>query len=58
MVAEGCEDTRAYLAQKKPITDICRELCFTKVVRNVIPPNATEFRYERKRQPILNICPR
>lgn len=29
-----------------------------KVVRNLIPSDATEFRYERKTQPILNICPR
>jgi len=41
---------RAYFAQKKPI---CREFWLSrKVVRKVIRSGATEFRYERGRQPL------
>src|SRR3954453_13494644 len=44
---------RAYFAHKKPIKTICRELRLSrKVVRKVIRSQATEFRYERGRQPL------
>jgi hypothetical protein len=43
---------RAYFAQKKPIKAICREFRLSrKVVRKVIRSEATEFHYERGRQP-------
>jgi hypothetical protein len=49
---------RAYFAQKKPIKAICREFRVSrKVVRKVIRSQATEFRYERGRQPLPRIDP-
>ena len=49
---------RAYFAQNKPIRTICRELRVSrKVVRKVIRSRATEFRYERGRQPLPRIDP-
>jgi len=49
---------RAYFAQKKPIKAICRELRLSrKVVRKVIRSEATEFHYERGRQPLPRIDP-
>lgn len=43
---------RAYFIQKKPIKAICRDLKVSrKVVRKVVRSEATEFRYERDRQP-------
>jgi hypothetical protein len=49
---------RAYFAQKKPIKAICREFRLSrKVVRKVIRSHATEFRYERSRQPLPRIDP-
>jgi len=49
---------RAYCAQKKPIKAICREFRLSrKVVRKVIRSEATEFRYERGRQPLPRIDP-
>jgi len=49
---------RAYFAQKKPIKAICREFRLSrKVVRKVIRSEATEFRYERGRQPLPRIDP-
>jgi transposase len=49
---------RAYFAQKKPIKAICREFRLSrKVVRKVIRSEATEFRYERGRQPLPQIDP-
>src|SRR5438105_11861474 len=49
---------RAYFAQNKPIKTICRELRVSrKVVRKVIRSQATEFRYERGRQPLPRIDP-
>src|ERR1051325_7508954 len=49
---------RAYFAQKKPIKAICREFRLSrKVVRKVIRSEATEFRYERGRQPLPRIGP-
>jgi transposase len=49
---------RAYFAQKKPIKAICREFRLSrKVVRKVIRSQATEFRYERGRQPLPRIDP-
>src|SRR5712672_2286371 len=49
---------RAYSAQKKPIKAICREFRLSrKVVRKVIRSEATEFRYERGRQPLPRIDP-
>src|ERR1700687_5094664 len=47
---------RAYFAQKKPIKAICREFRLSrKVVRKVMRSEATEFRYERGRQPLPRI---
>ena len=44
---------RAYFSQGKAIKEICRELRISrKVVRKVIRTGATEFRYERSRQPM------
>jgi transposase len=49
---------RAYFAQRKPIKAICREFRLSrKVVRKVIRSEATEFRYERGRQPLPRIDP-
>jgi transposase len=49
---------RAYFAQHKPIKTICREFRVSrKVVRKVIRSQATEFRYERGRQPLPRIDP-
>jgi len=49
---------RAYFAQNKPIKTICRELRVSrKVVRKVIRSRATEFHYERGRQPLPRIDP-
>src|SRR6202045_3016550 len=49
---------RAYFAQKKPIKAIFREFRLSrKVVRKVIRSEATEFRYERGRQPLPRIDP-
>jgi transposase len=49
---------RAFFVQKKPIKTICREFRVSrKVVRKVIRSRATEFRYERGRQPLPRIDP-
>ncbi len=49
---------RAYFLRKKSIKEICRELRISrKVVRKVIRSGATEFRYERKRQPLPRLGP-
>src|SRR6202521_4977934 len=49
---------RAHFAQKKPIKAICREFRVSrKVVRKVIRSGATEFRYERGKQPLPRIGP-
>ncbi|WP_292528289.1 IS21 family transposase [Methylocystis sp.] len=49
---------RAHFVQKKPIKEICRELHVSrKVVRKVIRSEATEFRYERREQPLPKIGP-
>jgi len=49
---------RAYFIHKKPIKAICREFCLSRrVVRKVIRSEATEFRYERRRQPLPRIDP-
>jgi len=49
---------RAYFIRKKPIKAICREFHLSrKVVRRVIRSEATEFRYERRRQPLPRIGP-
>src|SRR5438105_15743618 len=49
---------RAFFVQRKPIKTICRELRVSrKVVRKVIRSQATEFRYERGRQPLPRIDP-
>jgi len=49
---------RAYFKLGKPIKEICRELRVSrKVVRKVIRSDATEFRYERSRQPLPRIGP-
>src|SRR6516164_4814798 len=49
---------RAYFAQNKPIKTICREFRLSRrVVRKVIRSEATEFRYERSRQPLPRIDP-
>src|SRR6266446_6574086 len=49
---------RAFFVQKKPIKAICREFRMSrKVVRKVIRSQATEFRYERGRQPLPRIDP-
>ncbi len=47
---------RAYFVQKKPIKAICREYRLSrKVVRKIIRSKATEFHYERGRQPLPRI---
>jgi transposase len=44
---------RAYFVQGKSIKEVCRELRVSrKVVRKVVRSGATEFRYERSRQPL------
>jgi transposase len=49
---------RAYFVQKKSIKEICRTLHVSrKVVRKVIRSEATEFRYEREKQPLPKIGP-
>jgi transposase len=49
---------RAYFSQGKAIKEICRELRVSrKVVRKVIRSNATEFHYERSKQPLPRIGP-
>src|ERR1700740_1793406 len=49
---------RAYFVDGRPIKAICRELGVSrKVVRKVIRSQATEFRYERGRQPLPRIDP-
>jgi transposase len=49
---------RAYFAQKKSIKAICREFRVSrKVVRRVVRSEATEFHYERGRQPLPRIDP-
>ena len=49
---------RAYFTQNKPIKTICREFRVSRrVVRKVIRSQATEFRYERSRQPRPRIDP-
>jgi transposase len=49
---------RAYFIHKKPIKAICREFCLSRrVVRKVIRSEATEFRYERRWQPLPRIDP-
>jgi transposase len=48
----------AYFRHKKPIKEICRDLRVSrKVVRKVIRSDATEFHYERERQPRPKIGP-
>jgi transposase len=50
---------RLYFAQGRPIKVICRELGLSrKVVRKVIRSGASEFHYERERQPLPKIGPR
>ncbi len=49
---------RAYFVQGQPIKAICRELGVSrKVVRKVIRSEATEFHYERQRQPLPKMGP-
>ncbi len=49
---------RLYFAQSRPIKEICRELGLSrKVVRKVIRSGATEFHYEREKQPLPKIGP-
>ena len=49
---------RAFFGQRKAIKAICREFRLSrKVVRKVIRSQATEFRYERGRQPLPRIDP-
>ena len=49
---------RAYFAQNKPIKTICRDFRVSRrVVRKIIRSQATEFRYERSRQPRPRIDP-
>jgi hypothetical protein len=49
---------RAYFAPNKPIKTICREFRVSRrVVRKVIRSQATEFRYQRSRQPLPRIDP-
>src|SRR5437899_12557910 len=49
---------RAYFDENKPIKTICREFRVSRrVVRKVIRSQATEFRYERSRQPLPRIDP-
>ncbi len=49
---------RAHRVHGKPIKEICRELGVSrKVVRKALRSDATEFRYERKEQPLPRIGP-
>ncbi len=49
---------QAFFGQKKPIKAICRDFRVSrKVVRKIIRSNATEFHYERERQPQPRIGP-
>ena len=49
---------RAHFIHQKPIKAICREFGLSRrVVRKVIRSEATEFRYERSRQPLPRIGP-
>src|ERR1700750_76672 len=49
---------RGYFAQNKPIKTICREFRVSRrVVRKVIRSQATEFRYQRSKQPLPRIDP-
>jgi hypothetical protein len=49
---------RAFFSQGKSIKEICRDLHVSrKVVRKVIRSDATEFHYERSRQPLPKIGP-
>jgi transposase len=49
---------RAYFVQGKSIKAICRDLNLSrKVVRKVIRSEATEFHYEREKQPLPKIGP-
>src|SRR5438874_12806942 len=49
---------RAFFGQRKASKAICRELGLSrKVVRKVIRSGATEFHYERERQPLPKIGP-
>jgi len=49
---------RAFFVEKKPIKEICRTLHVSrKVVRKVIRSEATEFHYEREKQPLPKIGP-
>jgi transposase len=49
---------RAYFVQNKPMKTICREFRVSRrVVRKVIRSQATEFRYQRSRQPLPRIDP-
>jgi hypothetical protein len=49
---------RAYFIHRTPIKAICREFGLSRrVVRKVIRSEATEFRYERRRQPLPRIDP-
>ena len=58
----GCgddrQDTPGVFFAGKSIKEICRELRISrKVVRKVIRSDATEFRYERSRQPLPRLGP-
>src|SRR5437016_11009296 len=58
IVETSAKIRRSFFVQKKPIKAICRELRVSrKVVRKVIRSEATEFRYERGRQPLPRIDP-
>ena len=58
VVATIAKIRRAGFTLGKPIKEICRELRISrKVVRKVIRSNATEFHYERSRQPHPRIGP-
>jgi hypothetical protein len=49
---------RAYFSPEKSIKEICRDLHVSrKVVRKVIRSDATEFYYERSKQPLPKIGP-
>jgi hypothetical protein len=55
---DDCEDPASPFARKQPIQAICREFRVSrKVVRQVIRLQASEFRYERSRQPLPRIDP-
>ena len=58
VVTDRLQIRRAYFAQNMPIKTICREFRVSRrVVRKVIRSQATEFRYERSRQPLPRIDP-